>query len=154
MQEGKPNGEPCQNPFRNLSDNLRSSLHVFFFRHRCRDSTPHRKQNQIICVGWWAVIKIKLGKNWKGCLRLSNAHKGYFPSLEKAEHALLFIALGSCILMSFLFLGYFYKSVYPFDICDLSHQLIKSPSQHKSFNDSTGDVTILQLHCCMIYFLI
>jgi hypothetical protein len=87
------------------------------------------KRNKIICVGWWAVIKINIVKILKGCSRLCSTHKGYLPSLEKAEHALLSIALGKCILMSFLFLGYFCKSVYTFDICNLSHQLIKNSSQ-------------------------
>jgi hypothetical protein len=58
---------------------------------------------KIICFGRWAAIEIQIVKTSKGCSRLSNAHKGYPPSLEKAEHALLSIALGKCILKSSLF---------------------------------------------------
>jgi hypothetical protein len=92
---------------------------VFLSAPLSRFNTTLKPKNKIICVGRWAAIKINIEKNWKGSSRLSNAHKGYLPSLEKTEHALLSIALGQCIPMSFIFLGYFCKCVYPFDICNL-----------------------------------
>ncbi len=37
---------------------------------------------------------------------------------------------------------------------NLSHQLIENFSQCNCFNNSSGNVSIQQLHCCMIYFLL
>ncbi len=37
---------------------------------------------------------------------------------------------------------------------NLSHQLIYNSSQRHCFNNSSGNVSIPQLHCCMIYFLL
>ncbi len=37
---------------------------------------------------------------------------------------------------------------------NMSHQLIKNSSQCSHFNNSSGNVSILQLHCCMSYFLL
>jgi hypothetical protein len=37
---------------------------------------------------------------------------------------------------------------------NMSHQLIENSSQYNHFNNSSGNVSILQLHCCMSYFLL
>ena len=91
------------------------SLHVFFFRHHCRDSsdsTPFKiKKN---CGPVPQLKPFAKKRKLKSCSR--NADQGISPITGKAEHVLLSIVLGYCILIAFLFLGYFCQSVHPFDV--------------------------------------
>ena len=90
------------------------SLHVFFFRHHCRDSSDSTPFKIKKIVGRCRNYNLLQKKKLKSCSR--NADQGISPITGKAEHVLLSIVLGYCILIAFLFLGYFCQSVHPFDV--------------------------------------
>ncbi len=121
----------------------------------------------------WERFSIKPLAQKKLKRQLGCAKKNAEPSIPpgKVGHFLLSSVSGSCILIDFLFLGYFYQSIKQLDItiCSIKchqlidnsiqhnhfnikcHQLIENSIQHNHFNIQSGNVSMLQIHCNMIY---
>ena len=115
----------------------------------------HHGVNKIKLFVWAGGAAIK--KIRRAAREFQMQTKVCFPSLEM--HSMFWFPL--ILIIIFWLPSYFSDiSANPFirmispSVASSCHQRVKTSSQHKLFNDVSGNVSILQLHCSFVYSLI